>query len=550
MKEVSARPTRYGATLAAACLAVMVAQVAYSLPGALNGTFQQAFDINGSQLIWITAAFATAMVVFELTFGVLGDLFGRKQLLLGGTVLVIVGAVLCLNAHSVHTMWAGQAIAGVGAGALYPISLAMIAAAAPTVAARTKAIALWAGFLSLGAAISPLMAGLFVEYGSWRGVYAVLIGAAAISFVVSLAAKNSSAPEGRKLDIPGQVTLAVGLVALLWALTQGSADGFGEGRIIVGYVVAALCLTAFVLIELRTESPLLHLNLFANRAFAIAGLTAVVGMFAFLGVCYSMSIWLGAVQHVEALKIGILFLFIQGPAFLLVPVVSRVIHGVSPRWILTGGFALMAVSGFWCATFDIATSAWTDFIAPLTCLGLGFALTVGSITAVALDTVPPRLAGMASATTNLLRDFGFALGPVLIGAVGTSIADSRLDDGISRAIGTAGLDAPHAQAVAGIADQGGAFAINSMSVIPVPLDPTRAPGPDNPMPAMPAGLHDLAFSSLGHAGSIGFLVCGVCALVSAGLTLLISSRRPEHTEDFADTTLHAVAGVAGDVTPA
>jgi MFS family permease len=531
-QAASARPPRSAATLIAACLAVMVAQIAYSLPGALNGTFQQVFDINGAQLTWISAAFATCMVIFELTFGVLGDLFGRKQLLLGGMVLVVIGAALCGQAHSVHLMIAGQAVAGIGAGALYPISLAMIAAVAPDHEARAKAIALWAGFLSIGAAISPLMAGLFARYGSWRGAYVVVIAAAAVSFLVSLRAADSRAPEGRRLDLPGQATLAVGLVALLWALTQGSADGFLKGQIVVGYVIAAVCLVAFVLIELRTASPLLHLNLFAHRAFAISGLTAVIGMFAFLGTCYSMSIWLGAVQHVEALKIGILFLFIQVPAFLLVPVVSRLIHRVSPRWVLTGGFALIAVAGFWCSSFEIATSGWTDFIAPLLCLGLGFALTVGSITAVALNTVPQHLAGMASATTNLLRDFGFALGPVLIGAVGTSLANSKVRTGLGEALGTSGLDQAHAGAAAGIAEQGGAFAINSLQVVP---GQTAVP--------MPASLHELAFTALGHAGSIGFLACGICALVSAALTLLIGSRRPA-VEESVDAAPHAAAQVA------
>ena len=155
MSNPTARPSRYVATLVAACLAVMVAQVAYSLPGALNGTFQQDFNISGAELTWISAAFATTMVVFELTFGVLGDMFGRKRLLLGGALLIVVGAALCASAQEVHLMWIGQAIAGIGAGALYPISLAMIAAAAPDAQARARAIALWAGFLSLGAALSP-----------------------------------------------------------------------------------------------------------------------------------------------------------------------------------------------------------------------------------------------------------------------------------------------------------------------------------------------------------------------------------------------------------
>lgn len=520
MSDVSVRPPRYVMTLAAACLAVMVAQVAYSLLGTLNGTFQQTFNISGAELTWISAAFATAMVVFELTFGVVGDMFGRKRLMLLGAVLIVVGSALSMVAEQVELMWVGQAVAGIGAGALYPISLAMIAAVAPTAQDRARAIALWAGFLSLGAAVSPMMAGALADAGHWRAAFGVVIAFALVSFLVSLGAQDSSAPEGRRLDVPGQVTLAVGLVALLWALTQGSEVGWGKTEIVVGLALGAVSLVTFVVIELRTPSPLLHLDLFKNRAFAISGITAVVGMFAFLGVCFSMSIWLGAVQHVEPIKIGLLFLAIQGPAFLLVPVVSRLIHGFSPQWVLTGGFLLIGTGAFICSTFDVATSTAGDFVLPMLLVGLGFSMTVASITAVAMNTVPVRLAGMASATTNLLRDLGFALGPVLVAAVANSIANSKLRDGLGEAVGQAGLDEAHAGAVLGIGDQGGAMALNSLSIIPVPVDPTAAPGPDNPMPPMPDVVQELAFHSLGSGYSIAFTVCGICAVASAALTMV------------------------------
>jgi MFS family permease len=528
----------------------MVAQVAYSLPGALNGTFQQSFAISGAELTWISAAFATTMVVFELTFGVLGDLFGRKRLLLGGALLIVAGAAVCASAHEVHLMWIGQAVAGIGAGALYPISLAMLAAVAPDAQARAKAIALWAGFLSLGAAVSPMMAAVLAEYGSWRWAFGVVIAAALISFVVSLGAQDSSSPEGRTLDVPGQVTLAVGLIALLWALTQGSEVGWGDTTIVVGFAVGVVCLVAFVVVELRTEVPLLHLNLFAHRAFAISGITAVVGMFAFLGICFSMSIWLGAVQHVSPLKIGALFLVIQGPAFLLVPLVSRLIHSISPRWVLTSGFTLIAIAGAICARFDVRTGEWTDFAAPMLLLGVGFAFTVASITAVAINSVPLRLAGMASATTNLLRDFGFALGPVLVAAVANSVANGGVRDGLGTAVGESDLGAAHAGAVEGIAEHGGAMALNSMPVIPVPTDPAQAPGPGNPMPPMPAAVHELALTSLGSGYSLAFLVCALCAAASAALTLFgLVGSRPE-SETVADPgidILYEIADVAGDV---
>lgn len=513
MTQIAARKQGYTATVLAGCFAVLLAQVAYSLPGALNGTFQQEFQTSGAQLTWITAAFAIPMVVLELTTGVIGDLFGRKRLLQAGALLTIAGSYLCYAAETVQLLWAGQVVAGLGAAILYPISLAMVAAVSPTAEERAKGIAIWAGFLSIGAAISPLMGGWFAGDGDWRTSYVVVAAAAVLSIVVTQFAVDSAAPEGRKLDVPGQVTLALGLVAILFAATQGSEAGFARPEIIGAFVAGVALLGAFVAIELRVDVPLLELRIFANRSYAVVAVATVVGMFAFLAVCYSMSIQLGAVQHQSALKIGILFLFIQGPAFVLAPVVSHLIRTVSPRWILTVGFALVAVSGIWCSTFDIHDMSWTRYIPPMLALGVGFALTVGSLTAVAINTVPLRLAGMASATTNLLRDFGFALGPVLIGALAISRANDELTGGLGAAIDGAGLEPPYAGIAGGIAHEGGAMAVNSMPVIP-------GAGPDMPPVPMPESLRLLAFESLGGAYALAFLVAGLCAAAAAVLTLV------------------------------
>lgn len=565
---------RFAPTLVAGCLGVFVAQVAYSLPASILGTIQQSLGISGADLTWVSAAFAAAMVIFELTFGVVGDMFGRKQLLVGGLVLLIIGeAVTILGADQVHSLWVGQAIAGIGAGALYPISLTMIAAAAPNAKARSSAIALWAGFLSVGAAVSPITAGALAENGHWKVSFWIPIALASVTVVAALGARNSSAPEGRKLDIPGQLTLIVGLVSLIWALTQGSEVGYGKGSIIIGFVVAAVFLVAFVQIELRSAAPLIHLNLFRNRAFAVTGITAVVGMFAYLATCFSMTMFLGSVAHIGAVWIGILFLVIQVPALLLVPVVARLIHSVSPRWVLTLGFLFIAGAAFWSSTFDahdFVTShgapddgAWTRFILPMLLNGVGFALTVGSITAVAIHSVPMRLAGMASATTNLLRDFGFALGPVLGGAIYNSIANRSLDKGLDDALSAAAnqgftvlgqpVDAHvPTQAITGalhgIADQGGALAVNS---VPVLSDPSTG----KPFVDMPFALHDLAFSSLSNAFGKTFLVAAACALAAGVLTAvgLIGAKAPagatdeDTAADLATDVVHQVGGVAADL---
>ncbi|WP_328476060.1 MFS transporter [Actinoplanes sp. NBC_00393] len=486
------------ATLIASCTAVLVAQLTNALPGALNGTFQQEFQTAGTELTWITAAFMIPLVVFELTFGLIGDMWGRKKLLIGGAGLLVAGALVCATAPTVQAMWAGQALSGLGAGILFPISLTLSAAITPTAHARARVIAIWAGFLSLGAAISPLLAGLFAEYSSWRGAYIVVAVLAAVAALLTLGAQDSSAPSGRKVDIPGQVTLALGLIAVLYAAVQGAEVGWSRPEIVGGFVAGAALLAAFVVIELRTDPPLLDLRLFRNRSFSIASVVAVVGMFSFLGICFSTSIWLGAVQHQSALKIGILFLFIQGPAFALIPLISYLLRHVPPRWVLTGGFALMAVGGFWCSRFDVQDLGWTRFIAPLLLVGIGFALTVGSITAVAINTVPLHYAGMASATTNLLRDLGFALGPVIVGAIALSSAGARF----AEALPGSGLPPAELGAATAIGEAAGPIAVNSL--------PPGVPG---------SGAHAVAMDALGSGFQLAFLVCAIGALVAAALTL-------------------------------
>ncbi|MDL5155637.1 MFS transporter [Actinomycetospora termitidis] len=485
-------------TLAAACVAVLVAQIANALPASLNGLFQADLGTTGAQLTWITASFMIAVVVFELTFGVLGDLYGRRRLQAAGGAVVVLGSLVSALAPTVQVLWVGAALNGLGAGALFPASLALVAAVTRTTEGRARGIALWAGFLSAGAAVSPLLGGGFAEIGSWRGSFGIVAGLAVVSVVVTLVlSAESTAPEGRGLDVPGQVTFAIGLIAVLYALVQGAEDGWGSPHIVAALVLGVLFLIAFVVVERRAATPLLHLDLFRIRAFAVASVVTVVGMVAFLGSAFAFSIWLGAVQQQAPARVGVPLLLIQAPAFLLIPVISRLLARVGARWLLTAGFAVMALGAWLAAGLDVADPSLAPMVTPALLIGVGFALSVSSFTAVAINTVPHHLAGMASATTNLLRDLGFALGPIVVGAVALGGAAERL----GAALATSTL--PGADAATAAFQAGGPLAVNSL--------PPDAPG---------AAVQPLARAALGAGFQTAFAVCAVLALAAALLTLV------------------------------
>jgi hypothetical protein len=305
--------------------------------------------------------------------------------------------------------------------------------------------------------------------------------------------------------------------------------------VIIAFVVAAVFIGLFLVIEHRTRAPLLRLELFANPAFAITAFVTVVGMFSFLGTAYASSIRLSAIQGFSPLKTSIAFVLIQGFTLPLLPLISYMMPRVNPRWMLGGGFVLIAIGDFWASTLSVDHLSIVPMVAPLALVGIGFAFAVSSVTAVAVNTVRIPLAGMASATTSLLRDFGFTMGPAIIGAIALSRAASTV----------------HAKVAASPTLQHAlAMFYGSLAHVPAAQQPKLAAaigavksGPlgANAVPAtvtLPGGhivplnpLKDVAFHALGSAYSFGYVVVGCAAAVSAALVLLVLRADPHHDAD-------------------
>jgi MFS family permease len=518
-------------TRVATALAVLLAQVGLAIPAVLNGLFQEDLHTTSAQLTWISDAFLVPVTLLELTFGVLGDLFGRKRLLIGGSVLMAIGEAVSVltptagasNTGAVSMLWTGQALTGIGAAVLFPTTLAMVAAGTHTVRDRARGIAIWAAALSSGGFVSPLLGGLVTklnwggsETAVWRWAFVAVGILALISAAVATLAQNSSAPEGRSLDFAGQITIAVSLFALLFAVIQGSTWGWSNGWVIAGFIASVIFFALFIAAERRSPAPLLRLELFRSRAFSINSIITVIGMFAFLGTAYTTSIRLAAIQGFSPMKTAIAFVLLQGFALVLMPLTAKVIHSYNPRWALAGGFLLIGAGDLWAATRPAADLSIWPIVGPLVLIGIGFAFALSGVTAVAVNTVPGHLAGMASGTTSQLRDFGFTLGPAVIGAIALSRAATDIQNKIAAnpavQSALAAFDKSAPPEVAGAVHSG-------------PLGANAIPG--NP-------LKSLAFAALDHAYALGYVVCGVAALVATVLAvagLSGTGHRPLVTEE-------------------
>ncbi|WP_051839455.1 MFS transporter [Streptomyces sp. NRRL F-5126] len=495
-------------TVVAALVAVCLAQIGLAMPATLNGVFQEEFHPVGSQLTWISDCSLLPITVLELTFGVLGDLFGRKRLLMVGALLLAIGEAVSASADGVHVMWAGQIVAGLGCAALFPTSLAMLMSGSPAPGRRARMIALWAAILSTGNFLAPLLGGLTATYATWRWAFIVVVVLAVVGTGLSwFGAQESTSPEGRSLDPAGQTTIGIGLCALLFGVIQGASDGWRSPLVVTAFIVAALSIALFIVVELRVRNPLLRLGLFRNRAFAVASAVTVIGMFAFLGTAFTTSLRMGPVQHQSSLRIAVAFLLLSGLTIFLMPLTARLMATLEPRWVLGAGFVLMAVGDFLAGRLPVTDSTLPSLIVPLGLVGVGFSLVVSSVTETVVGTVPHHLSGMASATTSMLRDFGFTLGPAVIGAV----AAARSSAAFTSALAGSSLPSDVKAAAGTLAAQTGS---------PLPVE-------DQPATSTVGKASDLALHALGHGYAVGYVVCGAAALACCLFTLVALRRASE-----------------------
>jgi MFS family permease len=441
----------------------------------------------------------------------------------------------------VLVLWTGQILAGIGAAAIFPTSLAMVASGTHTIGGRARSIAIWAALLSTGGAVSPVVGGLVakLKFGSdanasWRWGFIVVLVIAVISAIISaVAARDSSAAAGRSLDWSGQVTIAIALFAMLFAVIQGPTTGWGSWQVIGAFVLAAVFIALFIGAEHRSRAPLLRLGLFANRAFTVSAVVTVVAMFGFLGTAYATSIRLSAIQGFSPLKSSIGFILLNGIALVEMPLTARLVEKLNPKWTLGGGAALIGIGDLWMAGIPAGDMSIGVIIAPLALVGVGFGFAVSSLTAVAVNAVPTRLTGMAAGATSMLRDFGFTLGPAVVGAIALSQATARINASLAAspalrkalaAFNAAPASAPAAQkpsleAAVGAVSSGPLGANGVPATIKLPTGKTV---PFNP-------LKDVAFHALSHAYSLGYVVVGIAALVSALLAVVAIGGRGAET---------------------
>jgi EmrB/QacA subfamily drug resistance transporter len=295
---------------------------------------------------------------------------------------------------------------------------------------RGTAIGIWAGVSALALAIGPLVGGLIAQHIGWSWIFFinVPVGALAIAAAYAFIDESRDTSREQRPDLPGLFTSALGLFALSYALIEANTYGWTSGRILLGFAVAALALTAFVLLELHQRLAMLDLGLFRNRGFAGANTVMLLVGLAMFGVFFYVSLYVQQVLGYSPTQAGASFLPWTVLIILLAPIAGKLSDKVGPRPFVGGGMVVLAGSMLWFAEQGVHATFW-NLLPGMLLGGLGMGAAMAPVTAAAMSSVRPDKAGVGSAVLNSMRQVGGSLGIAIMGAIVASGVSSSLHAG-------------------------------------------------------------------------------------------------------------------------
>ncbi len=396
--------------------------VTIALPSA-----QRALHISNADRQWAITAYTLAFGGLLLLGGRIADYLGRKRMFLVGLIGFAAASALGGAAQNGATLFGARAIQGLFAALLAPAALSLISVTFTEVKERSQAFAVYGAISGGGAAIGLILGGTLTEYASWRWCLFINIPIAAVAFVAgTILVTESKSARGSSYDIPGAILATAGLVALVYGFTEAAKTGVGWlSAEAIGYLAgAAILLIGFVVVELRSSSPLLPMRVVLDRnrgGTYLASLLVFAGLFAmFLFLSYYFQANLGY----SALKSGVAVLPFSGGVIVTSGVVSSLLPRTGPKPLMLVGLA-MATGGLATLTSITDSSSYAATVLPGELLiSVGLALVLVPLSSLALTGVGEDDAGVASAVLNSTQQIGGSLGTSLLNTFYASAVSS------------------------------------------------------------------------------------------------------------------------------
>jgi EmrB/QacA subfamily drug resistance transporter len=369
-----------------------------------------------SQLEWTVNAYTLTFAALLLTGAALGDRFGRRRLFAGGLLLFTAASAAAALSTTANQLDIARALQGVGAAIVTPLTLTILSAAVPR-NRRGLALGIWGGVGGLAIAIGPLVGGAIVNGVSWHWIFWLNVPIGLVLAPLALSRLEESRGADSSLDLPGLGLVSAGLLGIVWGLVRGNAHGWTSTGVVLPIVAGAALVAAFVAWERRATSPMLPMQFFRNRTFALTNIASLLMFFGMFGSIFLLAQFFQTVQHYSPLQSGLRILPWTAMPIFIAPIAGALSDRVGGQRLMALGLTLQATGLAWIAAVQSPTVAYSSLVVPFMLSGAGMALFFAPVANVVLSSVSPEHEGKASGANNAIRELGGVFGVAVLASV-------------------------------------------------------------------------------------------------------------------------------------
>jgi EmrB/QacA subfamily drug resistance transporter len=385
-------------------------------------SIQTDLHLSEANLQWIVNSYTLVFGGFLLLGGRAGDLIGRKRLFLAGLVVFTVASLLNGLAVNEGMLIATRALQGLGAAFVSPAALSIISTTFSEGKERARALGVWAAIAIGGAAVGLILGGLLTQLLSWPWIFFVNVPVGIVTFILSLRLIPESRDEHaeRAFDVAGAVTVTGGLMSLVYAIVKSETAGWTSATTIGFFVLSAVLLASFVVIELRSKAPLVRLSIFRVRSLLTANVVMLLvacGMFAMF---FFNTLYIQRVLGYGPLEAGLAFLPFTAGVMVSAGLAAQFAPRVGVRPVAALGMIVTALGMLLLVRLPVDGSYLSDVLPALVVTSLGMGAVFMPLTLIATTGLKDDDQGLASGLFNTSQQIGGALGLAILSTIAAS----------------------------------------------------------------------------------------------------------------------------------
>lgn len=409
-------------TLALLCAAQFMVVLDFSIVNVALPSMQRDLGFSQQNLQWVISAYALTFGGFLLLGGRAADLLGRRRVFMAGLGLFSLASLVGGLAEFPWVLISARAFQGLGGAIVSPAALSILTTTFKEGAQRNRALGVWGAIASGGFAAGVLLGGMLTDGLSWRWVMFVNVplGIATLALAPVLLSESRGPTATKHIDLAGAITVTAGLVALVYALVQAPSAGWDSFQTIFLLGLSLVLLSLFIVIESRSQAPLVPLGIFRRRTLSSANLLALLTGAAAASMVFILTLYMQEVLGYSALQTGLAFLPHALAAFVAAPLGSQLATRVGIKSTLVGGMTLLMLGLLLLTRIPLQGNFIRDLLPGTVVFGIGIVMAMVGMTIAATAGISDSEQGLASGLLNTAQQIGSALGLAILVAASTA----------------------------------------------------------------------------------------------------------------------------------